>query len=237
MEMFNEMQAQAYFSSRISGTGFLAFRDLKYFSKDLNRCCLENVLDLGCGSGRSTSFISKFCENVSGCDIDEKMIKQADVSDNIELFLTADSDLYYYGYPYTCIFSILMFFHLDSQVDLDSVIEKISFSLLTGGHFIAVIGNQNLYTRDYVTISGKGPTPTKTGDKGAVFLRNINCSVVDTFWKVEDIISVFESKGFQLMGIHTPTGNICDDNMIYKDEFLHPPYTYICFRKIDDIKL
>lgn len=55
MLRFNEEQVTKYTQNIIGGTGFLAFRDIEQFAKK-HETDLSYVLDLGCGSGRSTNF-------------------------------------------------------------------------------------------------------------------------------------------------------------------------------------
>jgi hypothetical protein len=58
MLKFSEDQIRKYSQSGIEGTGFLAFCDIEKFAIR-NKTNLSYVLDLGCGSGRSTDFISR----------------------------------------------------------------------------------------------------------------------------------------------------------------------------------
>lgn len=73
---FNKEQIKKYSESQISGTGYLAFRDILQFC-ELHKVNTTKVLDLGCGAGRSTKFLSDFCENVVGVDISNDMLKIA----------------------------------------------------------------------------------------------------------------------------------------------------------------
>ncbi|HEN5637057.1 TPA: class I SAM-dependent methyltransferase, partial [Legionella pneumophila] len=76
MLKFSDDQIKKYGKSSITGTGFLAFRDVEEFAAkyDTN---LDYVLDLGCGSGRSTNFLSTFCKKINGCDIDQNALNNA----------------------------------------------------------------------------------------------------------------------------------------------------------------
>src|SRR3990167_1875894 len=114
---FTKEQVKKYSGSKIVGTGYLAYRDIKKFSL-FHEVNFLNVLDLGCGAGRSTKFLSDFCDTVSGIDISTEMLDIASsVLVGYKFYLNNHSEKYPCS-PYTAIFSILMFFHFSNENDI-----------------------------------------------------------------------------------------------------------------------
>jgi predicted TPR repeat methyltransferase len=79
MVEFNEEQRKKYSLSKISGTGYLAYRDVQKFSL-FHEVNFSKGLCLGCGIGRSTKFLSNFCNHVSGIDVSKEMLDMAENS-------------------------------------------------------------------------------------------------------------------------------------------------------------
>jgi SAM-dependent methyltransferase len=232
MLKFTDIQIKKYGKHKIAGTGFLAFRDLENFA-NLYDTCLDHVLDLGCGSGRSTNFLSRFCKKVNGCDIDKSALQNArknrDKKDSIFFENSFKKDFYLYG-KYTSIFSILMFFHLSSIEEIKSELTKCFNSLENFGNLIIVSGTKNLYIHNYLSVKGLGKAPSRDGDLVKIKLLTIDCEINDYYWSENCIIDIAEAVGFKYLGTYLPLGKITD-NICYIDELSHPPYYYIAVQK------
>src|SRR5262249_47950801 len=71
--------AEAYSKFEVSGTYYLAYRDLpQIFAKHITGW---KALYFGCGAGRSTRFLQKLGFVVTGLDISEEMLKKAKQKD------------------------------------------------------------------------------------------------------------------------------------------------------------
>ncbi len=232
MLKFSEDQIRKYSQSGIEGTGFLAFRDIEKFAIS-NKTNLSYVLDLGCGSGRSTDFINLFCENVNGCDIDENALNNAiknRKNKNIVYFKnTYESRSYQYG-KYSSIFSILMFFHMASKEEIRKELIRCYNSLNNFGNLIIINGTKNLYYRDYLTLKTIGTPPNFDGDLVKIKLLNIDCEVEDYYWSDTCIIEIAKEIGFDHLETYFPLGHK-NDKINYLDEMVYPPYYYIGLRK------
>lgn len=232
MLRFNDDEIKKYEKSSITGTGFLAFRDIEKFAEkhDTN---LDYVLDLGCGSGRSTNFLSTFCKKINGCDIDQNALNNArrsSLQDNSVYFENKSERTFYLYGKYTAIFSILMFFHLSSREEIKTELEKCFNSLENPGNIIIISGTKNLYTRDYLTVRGIGKAPTSDGDFAKIKLLAIDCEINDYYWSEHFIIHVAEEIGFKHLGTHLALGSK-EDNLNYIDEYNFAPYYYLALRK------
>lgn len=232
MLKFNEEQITKYKNSSIGGTGFLAFRDIELFAKR-NNADLSYVLDLGCGSGRSTNYLSKFCEKINGCDIDVSALDNARKSSNKKdciYFENIHENHVYKHAKYTSIFSILMFFHISSKEEMKIELTKCYNSLINNGHLIIINGTINLYLRNYLTIKSMGRSPEFDGDLVKIKLLNIDCEVEDYYWSENFIVQISKEIGFSHLETYLPLGKE-KDQISYSDEMNHPPYYYISLRK------
>ncbi|KTC76524.1 class I SAM-dependent methyltransferase [Legionella brunensis] len=232
MLKFSDEQIKKYGKSSITGTGFLAFRDVEEFAEKYDTS-LDYVLDLGCGSGRSTNFLSTFCKKINGCDIDQNALnnaKNSSLTDNSIYFEnTSENTSYPYG-KYTAIFSILMFFHLSTEDEIKTELEKCFNSLEKNGNLIIISGTKNLYTRNYLTVKGIGKAPSLDGDLAKIKLLTIDCEINDYYWSENFIIHLAEQIGFKHIGTHLALGSE-KDGINYIDEYSFAPYYYIALRK------
>ncbi|HAT6979780.1 TPA: class I SAM-dependent methyltransferase [Legionella pneumophila] len=232
MIKFSNEQVRKYGQSIISGTGFLAFRDLEQFARNYNTN-LDYALDLGCGSGRSTKFLSAFCKKINGCDIDKNALHNAKKSsakdDSLYFENSFERNSFLYG-KYTSIFSILMFFHLSTKDEIKAELVRCYNSLENLGNLIIVSGTKNLYMRNYLTVKGVGKAPVADGDIVNIKLLTIDCEITDYYWSENCIIDIAETVGFKHLGTHLPLG-YKKDQIDYIDEVNFAPYYYLALRK------
>ncbi|HEX3030308.1 MAG TPA: methyltransferase domain-containing protein [Clostridia bacterium] len=102
---------------------------------------LDNILDIGCGTGEFTVKAAKRANRVTGVDIAPQMIIEAQKrhqADNIE-YILQDFESMKTNVQYDCIVSIAAFHHLQ----LDIVLPKILGMLKPGGALIVL----DLYER------------------------------------------------------------------------------------------
>jgi SAM-dependent methyltransferase len=231
MIKFNKSQIEKYNKNSICGTGFLAFRDIAKLC-DLYSVNTGHVLDLGCGTGRSTEFLSNFCSDVVGVDISNDAIEKAKENLIKNRFYINDINTKLYNEsPYDAIFSILMIFHFSSKQEIKIELEKINRSLKENGYFILIGGTKNLYTKKYETIRNVGKVPINSGDIAKIELKKINCVVKDIYWNEFDIIDIAKDAGLTILGLNYPIAKK-EDNQKYQDEYLFPPYYNLIFRKL-----
>src|SRR4030095_14915182 len=71
----DEERARAYATLEFPGTYYLAFRDLPALIGRYNHG--SRALDFGCGTGRSTRFLTRLGRHVGGADLSQAMVDQA----------------------------------------------------------------------------------------------------------------------------------------------------------------
>ncbi|SHO56803.1 class I SAM-dependent methyltransferase [Vibrio quintilis] len=227
---FLEADVNKYSHSTVSGTGYLAYRDISQLIDELH-LNPGRALDLGCGCGRSIGVIKAFCDSVTGCDINpEALEKTHQAYPDIELFRNDLSAGKYPGDKFDSIFSVFMFFHVESIDSMRKELSRCYESLNEGGFLLVVHGNLSLATANYASVEGIGPLPEKEGVHHQVRLKNIDLIVEDVYWTAETIIQECKNVGFQLIKHHLPLGKK-SDNQPYIDEYENPPYSYLVMKK------
>jgi len=227
---FTEKEVVKYSKSTVSGTGYLAYRDVEKLIFGLN-LQPKRTLDLGCGSGRSIGVIRDLCDSVTGCDINELALQNTQkVYPNIDLFLNDLSSKRYPRGSFDSIFSFFMFCHIDSIELMRSELSRCYNSLNEGGFLFIVKSNPTVSTSNFASVQGVGKAPKDEGDKFKVQLKNIDLIVDDVYWRPETVIKECEDKGFTFLTLHEPLGDK-KDNQPYIDEYEKPPYFYLVMVK------
>lgn len=227
---FSDKQINGYLNNlAINGTGYLAYRDILPLCL-INNIDLSNVLDLGCGNGRSTIYLNSFCRSVSGTDISKNLLDAAKSKLNANFFINDLSAKKYGRSQYTAVFSILMFFHLTTLQEINRELMRCFRSLKKGGHLVVVSGTSNLYTRQYSTVKNCGTLPKKSGVIRKIYLSKIDTFVEDCYWSETDLINLAHECDFELRSLHYPVGKL-EDKQDYLDEFVYPPYFYLIFQR------
>lgn len=116
MISFDENNYQKFQSSKVVGTGYLAYRDIPSIIK-LHEIKLERILDVGCGTGRSTSFLKGISENVYATDVSQHALNFVKKNITENAFINR-LESHYDNFYYTAIFSIFTFFHLTDEEEI-----------------------------------------------------------------------------------------------------------------------
>ena len=227
---FSNSEVAQYSKSTISGTGFLAYRDVEYLL-NLHQLTPKRTLDLGCGSGRSIGVINGLCESVTGCDINQLALDNTHENfPDVPVFMNDLSSERYPTENFDAIFSFLMFFHFDSLEAMRKELRRCVNSMNEGGFLFVVHGNHSIATADYASVKGLGVVPEKDGDRFEVFLKNIDLVVDDAYWSIDTIIEEAELVGLTLVARHQPIGRE-EDQQAYIDEYAQAPYSYLVLTK------
>ncbi|MGF1741944.1 class I SAM-dependent methyltransferase [Vibrio profundum] len=227
---FTNSEIEDYSKSTVSGTGFLAYRDVELLLTK-HKLKPKRTLDLGCGSGRSIGVLKDMCESITGCDINQLALENTQKAfPDVPVFLNDLSSEQYPEENFDAIFSFLMFFHFDSLDAMRKELTRCFNSLDKDGFLFIVHGNHSIATASYTSVKGMGHIPTKEGERFKVLLKNIDLVVEDSYWSIETLIKESEDIGFHTMERHAPLGHT-DDKQTYIDEYTVAPYSYLILRK------
>lgn len=229
MITFDDGHYTKFQDASISGTGYLAYRDIPKII-DLYKINLNKILDFGCASGRSTNFLNKLSKLVCACDISPRAVSIVKKSITNKAFINnLKSDFYQY-YPYTSIFTFFTFLHLTSKEEIIDELKRCNNSLEYNGFLTIVTAHKNLFYKNYVSVGCIDNNPNLDGDITQIKLKKIDCEVTNCFWEYSTLSELANQCGFNIAGIHFPVGDQID-KQDYIDEYSFSPYVYLVLKK------
>lgn len=220
-----------YYIGDITGTGYLAFRDIPQIIQKYSQGGRQ-TLDFGCGAGRSTRFLKRIGLNVTGVDINHEMINTAKEVDNKGNYLLINDYQEILNLPhYDIIFNSFVLFEFGDRNILNKYISALHSILNPGGILISVINSDHLFTKDWLSCVNnfEENKNLKSGDIAKIKLPlQGDIELYDYYWTESDYINFFKQAGFSSINIHQSIG-YKEDPYLWKDEYSFNPYNiYIC---------
>ncbi len=214
-------RADAYAALEFPGTYYLAYRDLpKIIGEHVNG---TSALDFGCGTGRSTRFLTKLgFESVVGVDIAEQMLVQARVRDSEgEYRLVTDGDLgEIAAASYDLVLSVFTFDNIPTMDKKVSLFRSLKQLLKDGGRIVSLVSSPEIYVNEWASFSTKNFPENRTavsGDKVRIVMLDVEDSrpVEDIIWSNADYMEVYKRAGLKSVKVYWPLAS--------QDE----PYTWL----------
>jgi SAM-dependent methyltransferase len=224
-------QAHRYALRDLTGTDYIAFRELA------ERALISdaNVLDLGCGAGRSSRFLKDLGSRVIGIDVSREMIEQANLQDT-----DGDYRLIYRGQPFPfsdehfdAIFSSWMILEEGDSEQIRFIFSECNRVLNQDGIGVVIINTAEFYLEDWISCKNNFPenqSPLKSGQMVRARLMPEGVEVNDYFWSGEDYKRFFDEAGFSIVEELRPLGRESDD-IVWKDEMRIAPYVIYVIKK------
>jgi ubiquinone/menaquinone biosynthesis C-methylase UbiE len=225
--------AKTYSKLDISGTYFLAYRDLPEIISKYAKG--KKALDYGCGTGRSTRFLKNLGFNTTGVDISKKMIEEAKKEDpegdyheidsgNLALFEANSFDL---------ILSAFVFDSIFSKEEMVKISKELNKVLKGNGILINITSTPEIYQNDWVSFKGKFPEnqSVKSGDKVKVVIRESGIDITDYLWLDEDYRDVFKRGDFRIVETFKPLAKREEKNKWKNETKIAPWLIYILEKK------
>lgn len=224
------LYAEIYSRLDITGTYFLAFRDLPELMTEFR--CGSKTLDYGCGGGKSTVYLKSLGKDVVGVDINEGMIDAAKLYDPEGKYLLIDKDrpMPFQDSTYDFVFSSCVFMEVPSRNNLLAIAKEVNRVLKDNGIFIFTVCHELAYGADWLTSNtefeeNKFP---RSGEKVKVRFKDIDLVITDYFWSDEDYREMIGNAGLRLLRIHTPLGK-GSDGYSWINEHKRPLFNiYVC---------
>ena len=214
-------RAEQYHKSKNSISRYLAYRDLNdLFAKYVTG---KEVLDYGAGTGISTEFLRQQGFNVTGVDINAKMLKLARRNRDINFYQIEPYSIFAKD-KYDLIFSS---FVLDEVPTLEKIIlyfKAAKAALKKDGVFIMVTGNAEVTKEDFLTIEIDACSyPPCSGDIRKIYVPEFGIEFHDYYWTRADYNNALNKAGLELKEIHYPLGKP-EDDIPWRDELYESPY-------------
>lgn len=228
-----DLYAKFYAELNITGTDFIAFRDLPELIKEhVNG---QKVLDYGSGAGKSTLYLKSLGLDVNSVDINKEMLKAAKIRDPKGSYQLIDSAVIPApDCTYDLVFSSWVFMEIGTKKELFSVIQEIHRVLKVGGVMIAVVCSEDTYNTDWLSQNTqfKENENLYSGSTVKIFFKDINLSIYDYFWSEEDYIEGITAAGLKIAKIHKPLGRE-DDGYHWLNETKKSPCNIYIAKKIN----
>jgi SAM-dependent methyltransferase len=202
-------RAEAYAQLAFANTYYLAFRDLPEIIRA--HVSGNRALDFGCGTGRSTRFLSGLGFAAVGIDSAPQMIakaREADPegdyrlvrSDSLEEFSEGAYDLVLCAFPFDNIPGG------ERKLRLFSALRRL---LAPAGRIVNIVSAPEIYTHEWASFSTRDFPENRIAKPGDV-VRIITTDIgdrrpaEDIFWPEESYAETYASAGLQKLAMHKP---------------------------------
>ena len=179
-------RAAAYAKLDFPGTYHLAFRDIPAIIKQNVRG--TKALDFGCGTGRSTRFLTGLGFDTTGIDISQPMLEQARERDPEGNYrLVHDGDLLgLEAEAYDLILAAFTFDNIPTMEKKVALFESLGRALTPNGRIVSIVSAPEIYVNEWASFSTKD-YPENRGAKSGDTVKIVMLDVEDKR-PVEDII-------------------------------------------------
>jgi ubiquinone/menaquinone biosynthesis C-methylase UbiE len=223
--------ALIYSNLKLTGTKFLAFRDLPELLKKY--CKGFNALDYGCGAGSSTIFLKNLGLKVTGVDINPDMLKSAILNDpQGEYRLIKSAEIPANDNTYDLVFSSFALLEVSTLEEIKNILKEIYRALKKGGIFMTILCIEDFYNMDWLTINSEFEENKEliSGKRVKLVFKNIDLAIYDYYWSNEDFQNAIQTSGLTLIDTHKPLGKD-DDGYAWVNEKHKSPYIIYITRK------
>jgi SAM-dependent methyltransferase len=205
----DEKRADSYARLTFPGTYYLAYRDLPaLFSRYASG---RRALDFGCGTGRSTRFLTTHGFEALGADIAAHMVDRArELDPGGDYCLTCGDDL---GQPVSGPFDlILSVFTFDNIPGMDRKVRIFSAlgRLLTArGVIISVVSSPEIYVHEWASFSTKEYPENRrarSGDSVRIVMLDVDDRrpVEDIVWSGQDYEEAYRRSDLEVLEVLRP---------------------------------
>ncbi|MCB0664291.1 MAG: class I SAM-dependent methyltransferase, partial [Saprospiraceae bacterium] len=176
-----------YAQRGFENTDFLAFSCVR----DLQILQNRKVLDLGCGGGRSSSFLEQLKCEVTGLDNNPVMVTEARKNHPDGDFYLLESTM---SFPFKDdafegIFSSWMFPEIGKKEEIGRILTECHRVLQTHGDLLIVVNTPEFYQHEWMSCKVNHPEnrgPLVSGQKVRVTLLPQEIEIQDFFWSDDD---------------------------------------------------
>jgi ubiquinone/menaquinone biosynthesis C-methylase UbiE len=207
----NQTRAESYSKLEFPNTYYLAYRDLPEITS--RHVTGNRAIDFGCGTGRSTRFLSSLGFRVTGIDISEDMLKKArhiEPSGDYQFVTNGNYD-HLGTNQFDLIQSIFTFDNIPGWDNRTSILSGLRKLLKKDGRIICLDSTPELYVNEcasFTTIDFPENRTAKTGDIVRCIMLDVDDRrpVEDIFWTVRDYYRLFEHAGLETEAVYKPLG-------------------------------
>lgn len=212
------------------GTGYLGFRDLpSILEKHVKG---TDVLDVGCGSGRSTIFLRDLGYKVVGIDTAASMIQQAKEKDkdgDYRLINESEEIWPIFGEKFDLIIFSFVLLEQSSKEKIQELLGKAKNALKESGVIVISTTTEEAYKNDWLSMGTEFSENIKpaSGDIVKIYLKDYDFEVRDYYWTDSDYRECLSSAGLDLLWHYKPLGTKDDGKKWVTEEEKAPFSIYV----------
>ncbi len=217
--------AGQYGEAGFVGVIYLAFRDVPMLIE--RYATGKRILDYGCGGGRATRFLKRQGLDAVGVDISPSMLEVARAEDpDGSYHLIESGDTPFEDGSFDLAFSSFVFFEIPTIEEMTKAAAEVQRVLKPGGHFILLIGSEQLYDHEWTTVKVDYPENKlkQSGSSVRVFLTDVELELTDYYWTDADYRQVLTDAGYTTIDLHQPLG-VPEDGIAWISEDSVPPFS------------
>lgn len=228
-------RARAYADLGFPGTYWLAFRDVP----DLLHRHVQgkDVLDFGCGAGRSTRFLQALGFHTLGVDVSTAMLEHARQRDPAGTYLQVpDGDLSTVaGRQFDLVFCAYPFDNIAGRAKRVGLLRDLGLLLRREGRLVNLVSAPDLYHHDWLSFSSTEfpeNRAARAGDPVRVTIREgaDQRPVDDLYWTEEEYRATYVAAGLDLLETHRPLGRPDDPHAWTTERTISPWAIYVLRR-------
>jgi SAM-dependent methyltransferase len=224
--------AAAYAKLEFPGTYYLAFRDLPEIIRQ--HVTGRAALDFGCGTGRSTRFLSKLGFHAVGVDIAAEMVRIAQATDPAgDYRLVADGDLGQLADgSYDLVLAAFPFDNIPTAARKIALFRELARVLNSGGRIVNLVSSPEIYLHEWVSFTTKD-FPENQRARCGDLVRIINTALedrrpcVDIVWPDEDYREVYRASGLHVIDVYRPLGRAGEPHAWVSETRIAPWVIYV----------
>jgi len=202
-------RAEAYARLEFPGTYYLAYRDLPNII--FKHVTGKRALDFGCGTGRSTRFLTRLGLDAVGVDISGDMVAKAKQIDSEgDYRVVKDGDLsQFHDETFDLVLSVFTF---DNVPTLDKKVRnfsEISRVLKMTGRVVSLVSSPEIYMHEWASFSTKDfpdNRKARSGDRVKIIMTDVEDSrpVEDVVWSDEAYREVYSKTELHVIETRKP---------------------------------
>ncbi|MCG3127205.1 MAG: Trans-aconitate 2-methyltransferase [Phycisphaerae bacterium] len=233
----DDAYAAAYAKLEYPGTYYLAFRDLP----DLlaRHVSGRRALDFGCGTGRSTRFLTAHGFETVGVDIAAEMVRRAHAGDPTgDYRLIADDDLRQFpDAGFDLILSAFTFDNVPGPARKVALFREFHRLLAPRGRLINLVSSPEIYWHEWASFSTRD-FPENRSARAGDEVRIINTALddhrpaVDILWPEAAYRDTYAQARLHVLNVHRPLGRP-GEPCAWNTERTIPPWTIYVLARDD----
>jgi ubiquinone/menaquinone biosynthesis C-methylase UbiE len=230
-------RADAYAKLEFPGTYYLAYRDLPEII--FRHVEGKKALDFGCGTGRSTRFLTNIGFDSIGVDISDEMLRKAkgiDPHGGYVLVQDGDFNQFKDG-SFDLILSVFTFDNIPTKQKKVKNFTELARLLKKEGRIVNLVSSPEIYIHEWTSFTTRDFPENKlakSGDKVKIVMKDVadRRPVEDVIWSGEDYQKVYKKAGLEIVKIFKPLAKE-DEPYQWINETEIPPWDiYVLKRSI-----